>query len=127
MKKQLLLSLIALLLLSCQKENIIDGEQLPINQFEDLNITPFTVSGTQVNCNLIYLNIEIKDEVLPKDFQYTHFLIEDPFANIIKTTKQRFIYVSAICNDLSEYKVHLHNEEDGKSSKTHLFTFQTKP
>ena len=111
---------------SCQKDNDLEDSMLGVNVFDGPSVHAFEVAGTQVNCNLVYLDITLKEELIPPGFTFTHILIEDPFGNQVKTTKRKLIFVNALCNQLNEFKVYLHQESPSKSSKANVFFFQTK-
>lgn len=127
MKNKLFLILcFTLTLFSCQKENDLENEQLSENVFEDGGASPFvSIEGFQLDCLTIYLNVELNNELLGDGFQYTHLLIEDPFKDIIRTTKQRFVPVRAKCNALNNYKLYLYDAIEGKTSKGYSYSFRT--
>ena len=124
--KKIFLSLCTLfVLISCEKENLLEGVELPVNEYENSTETYASITGaSQVTCTLISIDLKIHEDRIPDTLSYTHVRVYTPFGDIIKTDKSS-IFVRAKCNQVSTYKVTLYNETPEKETSASTFEFKT--
>lgn len=125
MKSKILSICLLFVLVSCQKENLLEGVDLPKNEYENSTEVFASITGaSQITCTLISVDIEIYDELIPDSVEYTHVRIYGPFGDVVTTDKSAAV-IRAKCDQLSEYKVTLYKETPERESSASSFEFTT--
>ena len=113
MKKFTFILLSCFALFSCKKENLLDGEELGINPFENPQAPFVEIINVReyVDCSFISFDLRVHHDRIPDTVVYTHFRItrstDDPFI----TQKTSNIFTSANCSGTTTFSASLYHEE----------------
>lgn len=110
---------------SCEKENLLEGVDLPKNEYENTTEVFASITGaSQITCTLISVDIKIYEERIPDTVEYTHVRIYGPVDEVVTTDKSTAV-IKARCDQVSEYKVTLYKETPERESTASNFEFTT--
>ena len=123
MKKIFVLTAVCSLFLACEKENLLEGNELGTNPFENRQAPVVEIDSIKefFDCSVVQLFLTVHEDRIPDTVVYTHYRITLPNYDPILTDKTRNIWGSANCSGTSVYTVSLYHEDKKLSTVSDTF------
>lgn len=120
----LILFIVGLCFISCEKENLLETSELGTNPYENPNPPYITIDryDTPIRCSQIRMNIKVHQELLPPGMTYNKHRIEGPNGNSYIATRSSSLFVEVNCGVENDIYISLVNESLEKESPRLKFT-----
>ena len=121
------LLLLSLVLISCEKENLLEPVKLVNNPDENPALPYVSIEsyGFPIRCSQVYMSIKVHLDRLPEGMEYTRQRIEGPNGESYLATRTTPLFVEVVCGQTNTIYISLVNEVLDKESPR--FAFEINP